>query len=582
MPALGAAHGRRSIGGYRMSQRESEDSTAELAPGPARSELMLVPHLTVIAHPDPERVGTRASLLEASSGRRVALSRSSPRFAPPGGQAQAALEDRGVSRTPIWICAGGAAGWLRLVRGDSPMAVQVDGEALEDGRELSTDELARGVVVLLAERVALVMHLGDAVPSWSRGRYGLRGESSKLHRLQRRIEQVAALEVPVLIRGESGAGKELVARAIHEASGRRAQPYVAVNMAAIPPALAAAELFGAARGAFTGAEGDRPGYFSRAHGGTLFLDEIGEAAPEVQALLLRALESGEVQKVGSAAVQRADVRVIAATDADLPAMVAAARFRGPLLHRLMAASVTVPALRERREDFGRLLYGFVREELEAARGSSQGSPESERLRAGVASERPWLEAPLVAELARLRWPGNVRQLRNCARAMVAVARAAPSVQAGDVEELLREVATDADAPTGSGEVGGEARATLRSPRLVAGGEKRSAPRRGYRAASEVGEEELLAALHRHQWRLAATAAALGVSRTSLYARIERSPRVHKGSDLSLDEIEAALARRDGDLDAAVAELGVSRHGLLLRLRELRKPRGAGAAEEERS
>ncbi len=560
----------------RSTQRESEDSTAELSPGPSRPELMLVPHLTVIAHPDPDQVGTRASLVEVSSGRKVALSRSSPRFAQPGGGEPAALGDRGISRTPIWICPGGAGGALRLVRGESAMAVQVDGEELGAARELSTAELERGAVVLVAERVALVLHLGDAVPSWSRGQHGLRGESVRLHRLQQRIRQVAALEVPVLIRGESGAGKELVARAIHAASGRRAQPYVAVNMAAIPPALAASELFGAARGAFTGAEGDRPGYFSRAHGGTLFLDEIGEAAPEVQALLLRALETGEVQKVGSAATQRADVRVIAATDADLPAMVASARFRGPLLHRLMASSLTVPALRERREDLGRLLYGFVREELEAARASSPGSLESERLRVGVASERPWLGAPLVAALARQRWAGNVRQLRNCARAMVAAAREAPSVEAGDVEELLREAPS---VEAGGHDAGGAAPVAARPARARARGTMRTAPGRGYRAPSEVGEAELEAALRRHQWRLAAAASALGVSRTSLYALIERTPRLRKGRDLTLEEIEAALAKGGGDLDAAVAALGVSRHGLLLRLRELR---GDDELDEEAS
>jgi two-component system nitrogen regulation response regulator GlnG len=168
------------------------------------------------------------------------------------------------------------------------------------------------------------------------------------------------VNAPVLLRGESGTGKELVAHAIHEASPRRTGPYVAVNMAAIPPSLAAAELFGATRGAFTGADHDRPGYFSRAHRGTLFLDEIGETAPEVQALLLRVLEAGEVQAVGGLEPRRVDVRVLAATDADLQGMTAMDRFRAPLLHRLMAGYLQVPALRARREDFGRLLYAFLR------------------------------------------------------------------------------------------------------------------------------------------------------------------------------------------------------------------------------
>src|SRR5262249_13655296 len=144
---------------------------------------------------------------------------------------------------------------------------------------------------------------------------------------------------------------------------RRDGPYLALNLGAVPPALAAAELFGAARGAFTGADRRRAGHFERAHRGTLFLDEGGEAPPEVQVLLLPALESGEIQPVGSEAPQRVDVRVVAATDADLEAAVAQGRFRAPLLHRLRGCEIRLPPLRERRDDVGRLLVSFLRREL---------------------------------------------------------------------------------------------------------------------------------------------------------------------------------------------------------------------------
>src|SRR6185369_2634420 len=182
----------------------------------------------------------------------------------------------------------------------------------------------------------------------------------------------------------------------------------AVNMGAIPPALAAAELFGAARGAFTGADQRRTGYFSQAHGGTLFLDEIGETPPEVQVLLLRALETGEIQPVGAEAPRRVDVRVLAATDADLEEAIAAGRFRFSLFKRQTAYEIRLPALRERREDFGQLFFSFLRQELEAL-------GEAGRLDDPGPRGDPWLPAPLVARLAAADWPGNVRQLRNAAR-----------------------------------------------------------------------------------------------------------------------------------------------------------------------
>src|SRR5262249_36055632 len=143
------------------------------------------------------------------------------------------------------------------------------------------------------------------------------------------------------------------------------RPFLALNLGALPPSLAAAELFGATRGAFTGAEQARRGYFRRAHGGTLFLDEIGETPQEVQPLLLRGLESGEIQPLGSEERVHADVRIVAATDTDLEQAVATGRFRGPLLHRLGGYAIRLPALRERRDDIGRLLVHFLRCELAA-------------------------------------------------------------------------------------------------------------------------------------------------------------------------------------------------------------------------
>jgi two-component system nitrogen regulation response regulator GlnG len=496
--------------------------------------------LTVVAHPDVRRVGERVALPEISSGRAVELSRLVPRFSPPGGGAPEPLADPHLSRNPVLLAPGPAAGTVLLQSGGSSTAVEVDGRRVEGEHLVSAADLERGVVLLLGGRIVLMLHRMPPAPALETERFGLIGDSAAVAQVRADIRRVADLEVAVLLRGETGTGKELVARAIHRSSPRRSRPYLAVNMGAIPPPLAAAELFGAARGAFTGADQRRAGYFSQAHGGTLFLDEIGETPAEVQALLLRALETGEVQPLGAEAPRRVDVRVLAATDADLEANIAAGRFRAPLLHRLNGYEIRLPALRERREDFGQLFFAFLRQELEAM-------GEGERLEDPGPRGAPWLPAPVVARLAAADWPGNVRQLRNVARQIAignrgAVEAVLPPAVLGILEHQLEK---------GSG--------ARPSP---------SASRPAYRRPAEVGEEELLAALAAHRWKLLPTAAQLGISRTALYTLIDRCAGIRKAADLDRTEIAEAMARHGKDLDAVVEELRVSRHGLQLRMTEL--------------
>ena len=267
------------------------------------------------------------------------------------------------------------------------------------------------------------------------------GESEGLVELRREIRRVADLEIPVLLRGETGTGKELMARAIHRAGRRREKPYLSVNLGAIPPTLAASELFGAAKGAFTGAVRPHSGYFPRAHDGTLFLDEIGEAPPEVQVMLLRVLENGEIQHLGVQETQTVDVRMIAATDLDLETATDEGSFRAPLLHRLAGYEIVVPPLRERRDDFGRLLLDFLREELEAV-------GEAQRLER---ERSEWLPVSIVARLARHDWPGNVRQLKNAARQIVIGSRGSDTVRIGpQLERLLQEAVARRGAPPAAG------------------------------------------------------------------------------------------------------------------------------------
>ncbi len=325
------------------------------APAGEPRPALTVPGLTILGHPQIHRVGERAALLDLSSGRETLLSRGEPEFSMPGESVFRPLAAPYLSRRP-WLLQPAAGGGIRMLRGDSPMSLAADGEPVEGEVSFSAAEVERGVVLLLAGQVVLLLHRFRPVFPGSLPRYGLVGLSDPLLDLCRQIARVADLDVPVLLRGASGTGKELVAAALHRASRRQDRPFVALNMGALPAALAAAELFGAARGAYTGAEQARRGAFRRAHGGTLFLDEIGETPQEMQPLLLRALENGEVQPLGSEETARVDVRVLAATDAALEEAVAAGRFRGPLFHRLggyarpsPAAEVTCSAPRPFRD-----------------------------------------------------------------------------------------------------------------------------------------------------------------------------------------------------------------------------------------
>ncbi|HXU01773.1 MAG TPA: sigma 54-interacting transcriptional regulator, partial [Polyangia bacterium] len=220
-----------------------------------------------------------------------------------------------------------------------------------------------------------------------------------------RVEQVAGTEASVLIRGETGTGKEVIARLIHGASRRRTGPFVAVNMAAIPEPLAEAELFGHVRGAFPGADMARTGRMVAAHGGTLFLDEIGEMPKSLQAKLLRALQDGEVTPVGGGSPIPVDVRVVAATHRDLDGMIADGEFREDLFYRLDVVPIEIPPLRARREDIPALAEHF-RREINAREGRTV----------------PGFALDVMQRLASYDWPGNVRELENFVERAVVIAR----------------------------------------------------------------------------------------------------------------------------------------------------------------
>src|SRR6185295_15160568 len=431
-----------------------------------------IPALTILYHPDLGRVGERAVLNGLLEGRTAYLSRLEPGFEAPQRSEPLPLEDRHISRSPLRLSRARETGGLDLSTAESRTRVAANGSPVQETWTCTLQEVERGVVLELADRVVLLLHMVAPTPVHITEHFGLVGESEGILRVRHEIRRVADLDVPVLLRGETGTGKELAARAIHNASRRRSGPCLCVNMGAIPATLAVSELFGSVRGSFTGSVRDQAGWFQRAHGGTLFLDEIGEAPHEVQVMLLRVLETGEMQRVGGSETQKVDVRLIAATDADLERAIEDGRFRAPLLHRLAGYEIVIPPLRERRDDFGRLLYHFLRQELQAIGQDRRLAPRED--------DSPWIPASVVARMARYAWPGNVRQLLNTIRQIVIASRASETVESGpQLEKLLREAAA---APASS---------EAPQPAHVEPPSRKRAEAQAYRSPAEVTEAEIV-------------------------------------------------------------------------------------------
>ena len=324
-------------------------------------------------------------------------------------------------------------------------------------------------------------------------RYDMIGESPIMRQLFAQLEKVAPTNGRVLITGESGTGKELIARAIHRLSPRRGKEFVKVNCAAIPAELIESELFGYERGAFTGAQGRKKGMFEIANEGTLFLDEIGDMSANAQAKVLRALQSGEISRVGSEKTIAVDVRVLAATNKDLELEVKEGRFREDLYFRLNVVPIVSPSLRDRQGDIPLLAKSFLRE-FSAANG----------LR-----EKP-IDDDVLEELQQRPWPGNVRELRNVVERMAILSGTRITLDDLPAEGRLSEQAR--------GRAEEEAAASvidsLPSP-VGPLGERLSL--RDYRNHAE--KEYILATLEEVGWNISRAAMILGVERTNLHKKM---------------------------------------------------------------
>ncbi len=485
------------------------------------------PLLTIIFHPDTRRIGETASV-PGLAGEPWVLGRCSPAFGRGDTEPGAPLDERDVSRQALVVAVDG--GRLLLRRPEGSSRCRVGGRELDGTQELAPARLQQGVPLLLGHSVVLLLRFASPTPPpvpHAATMTSLCGSSAYMNELRQQITRIGASGLDVLVRGETGTGKELVAAALHRAS-RREGPMVSVNMAAIPPGLAAATLFGSARGAYTGATSASAGYFSQAQGGTLFMDEIGDTPPEVQPQLLRALQEREIQAVGGA-VRRVDVRVVSATDATLDGE--GCDFKAALRHRLGACEIGLLPLREHPEDIGELLLHFL-----ALRCRQLDHPD-----VLPSPDSPAVEIAVWAELFHsflmYSWPGNVRELANFA-SQVVVAGDGAVVLPGAIRRALQGH-------------------RLEPPAVAA------TPRRQIR---DIDEAEFDRALEAAGYEVANVARQLGVSRQAVYRRMDGSPARRLAGQVPLDELEQALAARAGDARAVAQDLRISFSSLRARLR----------------
>jgi two-component system nitrogen regulation response regulator NtrX len=403
-----------------------------------------------------------------------------------GASALAALEQRRFDAVLLDVKMPGMGGLeaLHMIREQAPHTgvIMVSGEstistAVQAIKRGAFDFIEKPVdpehLLRVLAQTAQLTELRRSSPSPATEELGLVGRSPALATLIAEIRRVAPSQAKVLITGENGSGKDLVANAIHKLSRRAAKPFVKLNCAAIPKDLVESELFGYERGAFTGAMQRKVGRLERADQGTLFLDEIGDLSAESQAKLLRALETGEVDRVGATETIRVDVRVLSATNKDLNEAMETNAFRRDLFYRLSALVIHVPALRERRSDIRLLAEHFLDAFCQA-----EGRPPKA------------LSPEAVTMLEEYRWPGNVRELRNLMeRAAILVEE--PEVRAEDLAAWL-ETGPAADEATGlRGEI-----------------ERREA-------------EAIQRALDAANWNVTQAAAGLGIDRTNLHRKMRK-------------------------------------------------------------
>ncbi|MFT4520353.1 MAG: DNA-binding NtrC family response regulator [Halioglobus sp.] len=500
--------------------------------------------LTIVFHPDTSRIGQRAIVTRQKGTTPFVLGRYSPSFCRLGDQEAYALDDRHVSRRALQLIYEDKILTVRRFEGAS--RCRFGEKELTASVELDVDQLAEGIPLLLGHSIVLMLRM-DTAPSAAAcdadGGDVLRGSSASTARVREQITRAASGDMDVLILGETGTGKELVATAIHQSSRRSNSPLVSVNMAAIPTDLATAALFGSARGAYTGADKSNTGYFEQAEGGTLFLDEIGEASTQVQPQLLRALQQREIQAVGGE-IKKVELRIISATDALLDDE--AVDFKAALRYRLAACEIVMPPLREHPEDIGELLIYFLKNSAAA----------TDRDHCLPCSDSPAIDIAIWAgfffKLVCYRWPGNVREVANVSQQAVLACDIGDGLNDGLSDALQSILARHASHPSPKG--------ALRRSKAEPDAQRRS--------LHDVDDEAFHAAMAANGFEIILVARQLQVSRAAVYRRIEATQHYRLVNAIDQSELQDVLASHDGDSVVAASELRVSHNSLRKRLQKL--------------
>lgn len=527
------------------------------------------PRLRLVYHVDLSRIG---ALVELPTGQPTVVGRRAPLFSR-AGQPPAPLEDPLVSREQLtvrWIASARQFEVAPKVSAKRPISrVHLAGATAHLEPLAGPVRVDPGTCLAIGDRVMLALEAVGTRPGGDQ--MDMVGDSAVIARLRDDIRAVARFDGPTLITGPTGAGKELVARAVHLQSPRASGPFVPVNCAALPERLVESILFGHRKGAFTGADANEPGLFLAAAGGTIFFDELGELPLQAQPKLLRVLQDGWVAPVGGRSGQTVDVRIIGATNRDLPAEVAAGTIRADLYHRVAGHLITVPALRARPFDVPRLFVHF----LEGLRAQH---PQLEWLWAGGARWRPTIPIRFFADLMCRAWDGNVRELRNyvertaryCLQAGVFRAPDAPASQT-TVETSTPPTPTSA--PVDDTRVGEAANllglahktiARLLAPPVLEA-HHRSATDEGWSAEQHRAvlhaamSDALYDLLHQEGFNRTRAASQVNMSRTT-FGKLLRIFGLRRAAELSPDELAAAAASPQGLIRMA-RELKVSVDGL---------------------
>ncbi|MBC3916853.1 sigma-54-dependent Fis family transcriptional regulator [Undibacterium sp. CY18W] len=466
--------------------------------------------LTVVWHPDSQRIGEQ--FIASNPDGLVEVSRFLPLFRHPAKEGLA-LGYGGISRDPVRITRDGNDG-IVITPPASRMVVEVNGTEITAPVALSREQIEAGVILGLGRAILICLHWMRCLPKHNPA-HGFVGVGSAAIVARDQIRQVAGTELPVLLLGETGTGKEIAARAIHAYSKRANAQLVSVNMAALNEALAAADLFGAVKGAYTGAQNARKGLFAEAEGATLFLDEIGNTPASIQPMLLRVLESGDYRPLGAQNDQKSSARLIAATDQDLYSE----GFNQALLRRLESFIIHLPPLRARREDIGVLLLHLL---------STSKMPNDLGTNLPVA---------LVSEFANYDWPGNIRQLSHVLR------RALLALQLGEVPQLASLVKTT-HKPASAGAEQATITADSKIPLPVV-------PRK---KLTELGEDDVLRAMENNDWYIQGAAQELGISRPSMYKLLDSHSQIRRAEQIPMEEIRQTLETSAGDIEACAALL----------------------------